>query len=232
MKERHPVRNAVIALGILGISLPLTGIVGGQVFGKSSAPESINPSAAPLGIMPPTPTSNLDVATNDFLKEKPTLADLDQWTKVQSSADGQTKFTAQTKDDFWANIIVKLEQEVWSAESYTADLLARLRKVDSDARLLTSDMTSEKVKIPKGGYLIIARSKQNTESIGLDSLEYWLILPEGKFNEKVDVSILTMKIPQNMQGIDYEGQTAEALRKLADNRPVSQLRSLRLSWAI
>lgn len=196
MKEHHhPVRNALIALGL---SLPLIGAVGAQVYyGRSSAPESVRP---PSGV-------------NDLFKE-PALTDLGQWMKKEG-AEGEEIFATQTKDGFWANIVVYPERKVWSAEKYASDLLAKLRETDNGTRFITSDMTPEEIKIPEGVYLLVGRFKQRSESMGLDGLQYWLVIPKGVFNDEVSVLVLTMQNPHSPQEIAYQNQAVQTLQNLS-----------------
>lgn len=197
MKEHHhhPVRNALIALGL---SLPLIGAVGAQVYyGRSSAPESVRP---PSGV-------------NDLFKE-PALTDLGQWMKKEG-AEGEEIFATQTKDGFWANIVVYPEREVWSAEKYASDLLAKLRETDNGTRFITSDMTPEEIKIPEGVYLLVGRFKQRSEFMGLDGLQYWLVIPKGVFNDEVSVLVLTMQNPHSPQEIAYQNQAVQTLQNLS-----------------
>lgn len=196
--ERTPSSCKKCALIALGLSLPLIGAVGAQVYyGRSSAPESVRP---PSGV-------------NDLFKE-PALTDLGQWMKKEG-AEGEEMFATQTKDGFWANIVVYPEREVWSAEKYASDLLAKLRETDNGTRFITSDMTPEEIKIPEGVYLLVGRFKQRSEFMGLDGLQYWLVIPKGVFNDEVSVLVLTMQNPHSPQEIAYQNQAVQTLQNLS-----------------
>lgn len=228
MKERHSVRIMTLTAATLAVLA-----LAGHVYAPSL---SDNPPAAPS-----TPASNppwgfwqylessiapnsvpvTDAAVNKLLKQEPTLADLDQWKKTEGE-NGEKIFTTQTKDGFWAKIVVSQEQEAWSAKSYADDLLVEMRKADSGARVLTSDMTPEEITIQKGEYLIIARSEQSPESVGLGSLTYLMVVSAGQFSGKVNTCALTMRAPHDEREREHEKQAVKALQSLAEN-PLSKL---------